>query len=124
MTQATDRWRMVGFGFGLGGVVAGAAAAGGQPVAAVFAFLAIGALGTVLALSGAEWAVIQGDTADERQRSINDEAIRASYYAVLTVALIGFVVELVRGDPGPFTFVCFVGGFTNMIAVAVLRRRR
>lgn len=124
VSSPSNRAKTAGASFGLGGIVAGAAAAGGEPIVAAAAFLLIGGLGTVLAYSGAEWAVIQGEEADERQRSINDEAVRVAYLAVLFVALAGFVSELAHGDAGPFTLICFVGGLTNMLAVYVLKRRR
>ena len=66
----------------------------------------------------------QTDNADGRQRSLNNAAMQYAYFAVLTVSLAGFFWELAKDKPGAFTFVCFVGGATHMIALAVLRRRR
>ena len=124
MQMSDDRARMAGFTFGLAGLVTGAATAGGQPIIGLGAFVLIFGLGLVLAYSKSEWAAVQSDAADERQKSINDEAVRFAYMAVLLVAIAGFVTELLRGDTGPFTLICAVGGFSHMAAVAFLRRRR
>jgi hypothetical protein len=123
MQVSDDRAKSAGISFGLAGLITGAALAGGQPVIALMAFVLIGGLGVVLAYSKSEWAAIQSER-DERQRSINSEAVRFAYMAVLVVAVTGFVTELLHGDSGPFTMICAVGGFSHMAAVAYLKRRR
>jgi len=74
--------------------------------------------------SRTEWAVAQTGAADERQRSVNTEAMAYAYHAVVLVAVAGFFWELSKNEPGPFTIVCSVGGFTHMLSLAILRRRR
>jgi hypothetical protein len=92
---------------------------------AIFGFLLLAAFGTFFGFSRSELAVIGGPDADERQREIDNEAVRIAYMAVVTVAVCGFLWELTRGDgPGAFTLIGFVGGFTHMAATAYLRRRR
>jgi hypothetical protein len=105
-------------------VVAGVALMSDQIGLAVFALFAIGGLAFVQAFGRSEWAVIQGGAADERQRSINAGATQFAYTAVLTIALVGLLTEIARGEAGPFTLICSVGGFSHMSAIAYLRRRR
>lgn len=60
---------------------------------------------------------------DERHALIQLHALRAAYFAVLSVSLIGFFWEIARGTPGAFTLIAAVGGATHLLATAVLRRR-
>ncbi|WP_111413099.1 hypothetical protein [Billgrantia lactosivorans] len=60
---------------------------------------------------------------DERHALIQLYALRAAYFAVLGVALIGFFWEVARGAPGAFTLIGFVGGTTHLLATVILRRR-
>ncbi len=120
----SSRLAFLGFGLALGALVAGVALVSDQPVLAAVAFFGVGGLAVVQAFGRSEWAVIQGDAADERQRSINDEAMQIAYIAVVAVTIGGFLTEITRGEPGPFTLVGSVGGFTHMGAIAYLRRRR
>ncbi|WP_163575214.1 hypothetical protein [Halomonas faecis] len=60
---------------------------------------------------------------DERHAFIQLRALAAAYFAVLAVALAGFLWEIARGTPGAFTLVCFVGGLTHMVATVILRWR-
>lgn len=60
---------------------------------------------------------------DERHALIQLHALRAAYFAVLGVALIGFFWEISRGEPGAFTLIAAVGGATHILATVILRRR-
>ncbi|MEY2469478.1 MAG: hypothetical protein QOF21_2176 [Actinomycetota bacterium] len=122
--QSRNNW--VGFagGVGLAGITAGAALLGGRVGMAVFAFALLTGFSAVAFLSRSEWATIGRADADERQRSIDNESVRVAYMAVLLVAIPGFLVELARGNPGPFTAICAVGGFSHMAAVTYFKRRR
>ncbi|MFQ3786318.1 hypothetical protein [Halomonas sp. A29] len=60
---------------------------------------------------------------DERHALIQLHALRAAYFAVLGVALIGFFWEIARGEPGAFTLIAAVGGATHLLATVILRRR-
>ena len=105
----------------VGGVVSARAGDYGQ---AVFNVAVMTALGLVFAFSRGEWVVSQTDEADERQRSIAEQSGLYAYYAVIAVALVGVVGELSRDEPGAFTLIAAVGGITNMVSLAVLRRLR
>jgi hypothetical protein len=88
---------------------------------AAVSFIALTALGAVFGFSRSEWAIAQTDDADERQKSLNTQAMLFAYYAVLAVAIIGLFGELGRDEVGAFTLVCAVGGFTHMLSLAILR---
>ncbi|MBD3897269.1 hypothetical protein IEI94_15530 [Halomonas sp. ML-15] len=60
---------------------------------------------------------------DERHGLIQLHALRAAYFTVLVVALIGFFWEVTRGAPGAFTLIAFVGGTTHLLATVILSRR-
>ncbi|WP_104202867.1 hypothetical protein [Billgrantia saliphila] len=60
---------------------------------------------------------------DERHALIQLHALRAAYFVVLAVALVGFFWEIARGAPGAFTLICAVGGGTHLLATVILRRR-
>jgi hypothetical protein len=125
-TKAPFRSRKLLFPFGvaLGLVCAVAYARRGEYGQAVFAVVLMTTFGAALAFSPSEWAVAQGRDADERQRAINDQAVRHAYGAVIVVAVGGFLVELYRGTAGPFTLISAVGGFVHMASLAILQRRR
>lgn len=88
---------------------------------AAVSFMAMTALGAVFGFSRGEWAIAQTDGADERQKSLNTQAMLFAYYAVLAVAIVGLFGELGRDEAGAFTLVCAVGGSTHMLSLAVLR---
>jgi peptidoglycan/LPS O-acetylase OafA/YrhL len=86
-------------------------------ISAVIAYVLAGGKGDVAALMR-----VQGD---ERQRSIDREAIAWSGMAMSVVAITGTIVQLFRSeDPGQFSIVCAVGGASYVVALAVLRKRR
>ncbi len=123
MRSRNSRGLFVG-GLVLGAIVAVAALIGGDTGMAVFGFMLLAVFGAFLGLSRSEFAVIGTADADERQREIDHEAVQIAYMAVVLVAVCGFLWELAHGNPGPFTFIAFVGGATHMGATAILKRRR
>ena len=111
----------VGIAFGV--VFGGIAALRGDLGFAAFAFALLSLFGAVLAFAPSEWAISQTSDADERQSALNDQAVRYAYMAVVTVAVVGFGVEIWRDTPGPFTLIAAIGGGTHMTSLAILRRR-
>ncbi len=90
----------------------------------VFALLWVGGFGALLFFARGERTELLAGTGDERAQRIDGEALRYAHYAVIVVAVIGFVVEWARSTPGPFTLICFVGGTVHMASVLYLRNRR
>ena len=64
------------------------------------------------------------DPGDERQSKIRAEAAALSHYLIITVALIGAIVEISHGRFGPYGVICAVGGGSQMLATLVLPRFR
>jgi len=108
----------------LAAVVAALALRSGDVSLAVFAAVWLPAFGAWQAFARTETAVIGTSDSDERQRRIKAEAVGYAYQAVVVVAVLGFFTEVARGQPGAFTLVGAVGGFTHLASAAVLRRRR
>jgi hypothetical protein len=78
---------------------------------------------TVACLAGGEWGVLLRGQGDERQRKIQ---LRADLFAgrmMLTAAIAGFLVEVIRGKPGAFTIMSGIGGGSILIAQLFLKRR-
>lgn len=123
MTKREPRWWFVAYSLGLGVVVAGAALAGGNTPLAVLSLPLFMAFGVMLALT--PWGTLRSRSQDEREQTIGKEAALVSYYALLGTVMVGFLIELARGDDGqPWSFVGFVGGLSFLGALAVLSRRR
>lgn len=120
----TGRRALFPFSVILGALVAVLAWRNGDKGLAALAILLLPAFGAWQAFARTEAAIIGTSEGDERQQRISTEAVGYAYQAVLLVSVTGFLAEIARGEPGPFTLVCFVGGFTHLAAIAVLRRRR
>ena len=118
------RWVVLPFAVALGAIAAALATSNGEFGFAVFAFMLLTLFGAYVGFSRSEWAIMQTGEGDERQRAVNVEAMQYAYYAVVLVTVTGFFFELAADDPGPFTLVGAVGGFTHMGALALLGRRR
>lgn len=90
------------------------------------AFYAVASLITFLWAGGrGDVAAILATSGDERQRGLDRDATAVTGLAVTLVALIGAIVAIARtGNPGDYGVICFVGGATYAVALAVLRRRR
>ena len=124
MTSRRD-WKFVPLAVALGAAVLVAFGRAGRWSDGIIGGALVAGLGIYLALGRSEWAMASSERGDERQSRINREATVLLYCAVITVAVVGFLWEVAQNNgPGAFTLICAVGGFTHMISVAVLRRRR
>ena len=86
-------------------------------------------LGTAAAmmLAGRRSETVQGllDRKDERIRGIDNEATMFAGMAVLLAVIVGFVVDIARGQDGmPYAALGATGGVVYVVAVIVLRLRR
>lgn len=67
---------------------------------------------------------MRGDGRDERFRQIDVRATALAGFALIVAVLIGFAVELARGNDGePFTWLAALAGVTYMVAMVSLTRR-
>ena len=123
MTRREPRWWFVVYAVGLGVLVAGAEALGGRPIRALFVvplFLLAG-----LAMSYTPWGTLRARSQDERERSVSQEAMAISGSVLTGVVVTGFIVQLARGaDTALWSFLCFVGGMSYVIGLALADRRR
>jgi len=111
----------------LGGAVTAGAWIGGQPYLA----LMVGIFYAVVCVVVYAWSGRRGDVAallrvdgDERQRQLDVRATAISGLAMALFCIGGMAVDLARGGyGGPWAFVCAVGGFTYVIALAAIRYR-
>jgi hypothetical protein len=61
---------------------------------------------------------------DERFQRINIHATAFAGTAVITAVIIGFLVEMARGNDGnPFTWLGVIGGVSYLAAVITMRLR-
>ena len=79
----------------------------------------------VLASRFSETAAGLLDRRDERINSIDNQATVFAGMVVISAVLIGFVVEIARGQDGsPYSALGAIGGISYVAAVVVLRLRR
>jgi uncharacterized membrane protein len=123
----TPRWALPLVLVGLGALLAGAMALGGQSggwwVLAVFA--AYGAFLFALSPRSEVVALMSGGAGDERQRSINEKASAATFSVLVVVLVGGFVVTTALGSDlaGVFSALSAFAGLTWLTALVVLTRR-
>ncbi len=123
MTKREPRWWFVAYSLGLGAVVGGAALAGGNTALAVVSLPLFAVFGVIMAVT--PWGTLRARSQDEREQTIGKEAALVSYYAVVLTVTLSFLVELARGEDGqPWSFIGLVGGFSFLLALTVLSRRR
>ena len=123
MTKREPKWWFVAYSLGLGVVFAGAALAGGNTPLAVLSLPIFGVFGVVMAFT--PWGTLRARSQDEREQTIGKEAALASYFVVLLTVIVGFLIELARGDDGqPWALIGCIGGLSYVAALAVLSRRR
>ena len=111
---------------GLGVVILVARAADGEVASGLFWFGVMALIGAVYAFGGRIDLIRQarGDLVDEREASINTQAMAATG-TVLVVVLIGCMVyELARGNnPSPYSTIMALGGATYVAALLIGRYR-
>jgi hypothetical protein len=121
-----SRWFMPLFCLLLGAVMLVAFAIGGDVVQGVVSLAIMAAVAAVFAFARRSETVqgIGGPGRDERWDMIDLRATAFAGGVVIAVALIGFVVQVARGeDPGPYVLVAATGGAAYIGAVLWLRSR-
>ena len=121
-----SRWFMPLFCLLLGAVMLVAFAIGGDIVQGVVSLAIMAAVAAVFAFARRSETVqgIGGPGRDERWDMIDLRATAFAGGVVIAVALIGFVVQVARGeDPGPYVLVAATGGAAYIAAVAWFRSR-
>ena len=122
-----SRWWMPAFSLGLGLIVFGAFAIGGNVADGLKSFGVLALLALVVAVGGRRSETIgglSGPVRDERWAMID---LRASAFAGLVVILAvigGWLYEIADGQDGnPYGLLAAVGGLAYLLAVGVQRLR-
>ncbi|HET7327640.1 MAG TPA: hypothetical protein VFJ14_10210 [Nocardioidaceae bacterium] len=93
----------------------------------IFGLLLMLAVAGAMMLAGRSSETVQGllDRRDERIRGIDNEATMFAGMAVIVAIIVGFMVEIARGQDGlPYAVLGAIGGVTYVAAVVYLRFRR
>jgi len=107
----------------LGLIVGAAAWIGGERLFAVLAVAILFVFGLVVSVT--PFGTLKASSQDEREKAVGSEAALISYYVLIVVILIGWVVELARGNSGePYVWLAAIGGATYGGALFVLNARR
>jgi phosphatidylserine synthase len=121
-----SRWFQPGLAILLGAVLLAVLSVGGHPQEGTLAF-AIMVVFAIFLLAGNRSDTVRalrGDGRDERFELIQLKAATLAARLVLLAAVVGFLVEVARGNPGsPYGWLCALGGVTFLASVLWQRSR-
>jgi hypothetical protein len=112
---------VIGVAYLVGGLI------GDNPGFGVFGLLVMLGTAAVLMLASRKSETIQGllDRKDERIRGIDNDASIFSGMVLIVSVIVGFVVEIARGNDGyPYSVLAAIAGVAYIVAVVFLRIRR
>ena len=93
----------------------------------VFGLLLMLGVAAAMMLAGRKSETVKGllHRQDERIRSIDNDATMFAGMAVMLAVIVGFVIEIARGQDGsPYAMLGAIGGVACVAALIVLRLRR
>ena len=125
-TMCRSRWFLPLFALGMGGVIFGAQAIGGHPGSGLVSLGIMAFAGAVFLFGGRSETIrgLRGDGRDERFQRIDLHATAFAGTVVITAIIVGFVVELARGQDGnPYTWLGALAGLAYLAGVVVMRLR-
>jgi hypothetical protein len=121
-----SKWYVPLFALVLGVVLWVAQWVGGNPRSGAEMFAVMVGTGLIFLLGGRSETIrgLRGDGRDERIVALDLRATAFAGVVVITCVIVGFVVELARGEDGnPYGLLGAAGGLAYLIAVLVLRFR-
>lgn len=121
-----SRKKMLAFGIVLGAAIGTAIGIGGGVAVGIGSFGGVVAYTVlVVALSGRfePMAVLSATRTDERRRQIDLKATAAVGRLLVIVLIVGAGWEVAHGSHGPMVWMCMIGGFGYLAAVAYYSRR-
>jgi hypothetical protein len=126
MQITRTRWFLPLFAVFLGVVMLAAQWIGGDPTGGLVSLAILVAFGALILVGGRSETIrgLRGDGRDERFRQIDIHATAIAGIAVITAIIVGFVVDVARGNDGaPYAWLGAIGGLAYLAAVVVLRVR-
>jgi hypothetical protein len=99
---------------------------GGDLRSGLVSFALLVGFGLLILLGGRSETVrgLRGDGRDERFRTIDIHATALAGLAIILACIVGFLVELARGQNGnPYGWLGAVGGVTYIVAIIIFRIR-
>jgi hypothetical protein len=121
-----SRWWMPLFSLGLGGVMFGAYAIGGEPGEGAIAFGVMAAVAALFLFGGRSETLrgLGGPGRDERWAAIDLKASAFAGLVLIAAVLGGFVYEIANGEDGnPYGQLGAIAGLAYIAGVAFLRWR-
>jgi hypothetical protein len=123
MIKREPRWYFVAYSLALGAAMAVAGVIGDQPWLAGASVPIMAVFGVAMALT--PWGTVRQRSQDEREQAIGKDAALVSYYVVVALVIVAFLIETARGDDGhPWSSIGFVAGVSFIVSLWVLARRR
>ena len=125
-TIMRSKWFLPLFALGLGVVVLAASWVGGSLSAGLISLAVIAGFGLFILLAGRSETIrgLRGDGRDERFAQIDLQATAAAGLVLIVTLIVAWLVEIAQGHSGsPFTWLCAIGGFSYLLAVAFFRWR-
>ena len=127
--RSASRWRwgtpLVAAAIGVAYLIAGWL--GGDPAFGVFGLMLMSALAVAMLVAGRFSETVAGllDRRDERLNFIDNQATLFAGMVVLVAVLVGFVVEIARGQDGaPYAMLGAIGGVSYVVSLVFLRFQR
>ena len=126
MQISKSRWFLPFVAVALGLAMLVAMAIGGDTRGGFESLAIMAAFGALILFGGRSETIrgLRGDGRDERFRQMDVHATAIAGMAAITAILVGFIVEVARGDDGaPYSWLGAIAGIAYLVAVGVLRVR-
>ena len=121
-----SKWFLPLCSLGIGVVVLAASWAGGSLSSGLISLAIIAGFGLFILLAGRSETIrgLRGDGRDERFAQIDLQATAVTGLVLVVTLIVAWLVEIAQGHSGsPFTWLCAIGGFSYLLAVAFFRWR-
>jgi hypothetical protein len=121
-----SRWFLPLFSLGLGVVVLAASWVGGSLSSGLISLAVMAGFGLFILLAGRSETIrgLRGDGRDERFAQIDLRATAVAGLVLIVTLIVAWLTEIAQGHSGsPYTWLCAIGGFSYLLAVAFFRWR-
>ena len=121
-----SKWFLPLFSVGLGVVVLAASWLGGSLSSGLISLGILAGFGLFILLAGRSETIrgLRGDGRDERFAQIDLRATAVTGLVLIVTLIVAWLTEIAQGHSGsPYTWLCAIGGFSYLLAVAFFRWR-